>query len=337
MTDNRFIRKFDVEKYEPEKCILDKRRSVMDKIKYMFNRTIRMFEYKGLPDTIPSIELERMLQEIGYVGICIPKHSPKNITLFNASEPVSTTKDGEKLPFAFYGSLGGERDAYYNPTIFTVSNPALNFSDNYTIGSDCVIIRNDTHMLGLYPLFERFAYQMAESEITLRSALILGRAHRAIIADSERAYESTKAYLSSLERGELAAIMDTPLVGGTRIEDMSDKTQAMQDILSVGQYFKAAWYNELGLNSSFSIDREYISEEEISANTDILLPLVDDMLESRRAGIDAVNAMFNLSITVDKASAWKLKEREANANEESSNDSGSDGELEQRKRDIRED
>ena len=42
--------------------ITDKKRNVQNNIKYMLNRSNIMFEYDGLPDTIPQKELELLLQ-----------------------------------------------------------------------------------------------------------------------------------------------------------------------------------------------------------------------------------------------------------------------------------
>ena len=59
--------------------------------------------------------------------------------------------------------------------------------------------------------------------------------------------------------------------------------------------------------------REYLSSEEIAANTDILLPLVDDMLHNRETACERINAMFGLNISVHKNSAWENNIRESEA------------------------
>ena len=59
--------------------------------------------------------------------------------------------------------------------------------------------------------------------------------------------------------------------------------------------------------------REYLSAEEIAANTDILLPLVDDMLHNRETACERINAMFGTSISVHKNSSWENKARESEA------------------------
>ena len=46
-----------------------KTRNVNNMISYMFAKTLSMFEYQGLPETIPHRELERLLQTNGYAFI----------------------------------------------------------------------------------------------------------------------------------------------------------------------------------------------------------------------------------------------------------------------------
>ena len=45
-------------------------------------------------------------------------------------------------------------------------------------------------------------------------------------------------------------------------------------------------------------------------NEDALFPLIDDMLEQRQAGVEAINAMFGTNITVELSSIWETKQEE---------------------------
>ncbi|MBQ1298176.1 MAG: hypothetical protein IIY21_29320, partial [Clostridiales bacterium] len=50
--------------------------------------------------------------------------------------------------------------------------------------------------------------------------------------------------------------------------------------------------------------------EELMAQTDTLIPLIDDMLRCRKEAIEVVNSTFGTSISVDKNSAWENKQKE---------------------------
>ena len=72
--------------------------------RYMLAKTLSMFEYQGLPETIPARELEKLLQKNGYAFI---------------------TKAPDGQLYAFSGGLGGETDVYGNPTKITIANTAF--------------------------------------------------------------------------------------------------------------------------------------------------------------------------------------------------------------------
>ena len=65
--------------------------------------------------------------------------------------------------------------------------------------------------------------------------------------------------------------------------------------------------NELGLNANYNMKRERLNLGEVSMNVDVLLPYVENMLNSRREAIKQVNEMFGTDITVDLNSSWKLE------------------------------
>ena len=109
-------------------------------------KTQKMFDYEGLPKTLPKRFVELILQTWGYI--------------------ILKQVDGEW--YGFYGGLGGVPDAYYQPTIATVSNPYLKYSATLEIDKDCIVIRNDALRMGLLPLIERYAYLQAETDISFK-------------------------------------------------------------------------------------------------------------------------------------------------------------------------
>ena len=74
--------------------------------------------------------------------------------------------------------------------------------------------------------------------------------------------------------------------------------------------------NEIGLNANFNMKREYQSEEELQANTDVLLPLVDNMLACRKEAVEFINKTYGTSISVEKNSSWENKQFERETEKE---------------------
>ena len=281
--------------------ILDKEQSGYNYIRFMYDRTNQMFEYSGLPDSIPAYMLELYLQLNGHV--CITE---VNGTLY-----------------ALPGNLGGAPDPYYRDTLYVVANPGLGYSASLKIlnrmspfGSqdsqgECILVKNDTLMNGLLYLNSRYATQLAENDVSIRSAQINARHQVFISAGTDREVEAANKYLESLEAGKITAVGEQPFLDGIKAANISvQSANTVIQLIELQQYLKASWFNEIGLNANFNMKREYLSEEELQASTDVLLPLIDDMLRCRQEAISLVNETYGTNITVDKNSAWENKQRE---------------------------
>lgn len=296
--------------------VLNKRASTRQYVEYMLARTNQMFKWKGLPETIPAYMLEQLLQMHGAVTIC-------RADTLEPQERLGGTRNGI---FAFRAKFINKPDVYLRPTGCVVANPALAQSYTFTIGRDCEIIKNDTYCIGLLPLHYRYAQQLAENDISIRSAQINSRIRVVIAAGTDREKESAEEYLAQIERGETGTIAENAFLQGVKVHQAgSAAPNSIIQFIELQQYLKASWFNEIGLNTNFNMKREYLSAEEIAANTDILLPLVDDMLENRKAACERINAMFGLNISVTKNSSWDNKSRESEAeikNMESQNEEG---------------
>ena len=96
----------------------------------------------------------------------------------------------------------------------------------------------------------------------------------------------------------------------------TSKNAQLKDVIEVKQYLMGSWYNELGLNANYNMKREAINESESDLNEDALLPLIDDMLDSRKKMCDEVNKMFGLDIKVKISSSWQKIRKEIALREE---------------------
>ena len=261
----------------------DKAKVFENYCKYTFTRTQSMFTYEGLPDTIPVQWLESYLQRNG--SCCIAEHEGKL--------------------YALLGNAGGEPDEYYQPTIYTVANPALNLSKNYKIGEDCVYCKNDYDAIGLVPLVSRYCGLMTENLLTVRISDINMRMMNLLSAPDDNTLQSTKQYLKDLEDGKLGVVGETPFFEGLKLQSKGvGNGDYMIQFIELQQYLKGSMYNELGINANFNMKREALSGQELSLNDDALMPLIDDMLKQRRAMCDELNQMFGLNVSVDYGSSW---------------------------------
>lgn len=273
-----------------------KHRLMLEYVRYMLIKTIPMFKYERLPETIPQEHLEEYVQTRGVA--CFIKY------------------EGNNAPNGYYvvtGGLGGERDAYRVPMDFVFANPYLGLDGAYRIGKDCEIIKNDSLFMGLMPLYTRYASLLVENAISLRLSDINLRALLTMGAPDDKTKVSAELYLKRLEDGENGVIGETPFFDGVNFHDANHPNNHMKDLIEYEQYLKASWFNEMGLDSNYNMKRERISTGEVNQNSDALIPLVQNMLDTRRECVDKINKLYGLDISVDLNSIWK-KEFDDNLN-----------------------
>ena len=266
--------------------IKDKQANVTTQINYMLNKSLNMFEWHGLPDSIPERELERILQTSGYSGFA--------------------EVNGEL--YALWGGLGGVQDAYYRPTLMTVANPALNLSKEYTLGEDMVLMRNDDTMQGITPIYAKYGTLMNENELTLYISLINKRAETIISVSDDNTAESAKQYLKNLEEGNLGYITESKLFDSLTVNSAkNNSSNNLNELIELQQYLKANLYNEIGLNANYNMKRERLNTSEVEMNSEALYPLVDNMLYNRRLAVEEINEKFGTNISVEFNSSWDYR------------------------------
>ena len=258
-------------------------------IAYFLDRLQAMFKYTGLPDSIPAKWLEHYL-------------------LCNGS--CAFIMDGDEL-IVSTGGWGGIPNRYYIPTQYIISNPYVKDETRrtYTLGEDCVVMRNDVYCVGVLPLLERYCSQLVENDISMNVTDILSRAMLTITAASSKDKESVDRWLDNLKKCKISSIGEIPAMVGNQDKNINitpfrEVAGCMTDLIEYHQYLKASLYNELGLNSNYNMKRESINSNESQLNDDMLHPLIDTMLKMRQEGLKEVNDMFGTNISVEFDSAW---------------------------------
>ena len=278
-----------------EHDLLDKSWGIHLYIRQWLRMTNQMFKWKNLPETIPARIVELYLQTYGQIFF--------------------TEVKGEY--YVFFGAAGSTPDVYYEPTEFIVANPALNFSKNLKIGSEGVLIRNDSQFMGLLPIMERYAKQMVENDISIFDAQQNMRIQSLIVASTDNAKKSAELYLERVSQGKTGIIMGKALLddGGIQTKPFATTgtSNGLSQLIEMHQYLKASLLGELGLNANFNMKRERINTAESELNQDALLPLVDDMLAMRKMACREINEMYGLDIDVEKNSTWELETEQEDA------------------------
>lgn len=296
-----------------DEFLFDKRKLTRDNYFMLLNKTAQMFEYENLPPTIPRIALEFLLQIEGSAVIWKPpeRYKPRGDGLSFNYESLVTNSDLPKI-YAFSATVADAPDPYGEPYKVIVTNPGFipSISEELVLNKDCVLIRNDTYMRGIDFLHRKYAYLLTEAEVSLRSTLICLRDQMTFIAKTENQRAAVAKYIQDRESGVPGSILAKDMGSPLEVVQADGRTNSVELAVNGRQAIYAAWYNEVGLNPSFSLKREYTSAQEIGENNSLLQPTIDDMLYCRERACENINAMFGTNISVHKSSSWQFKEKE---------------------------
>lgn len=295
-------------KYQEQ--IKNKDKSVNGYIRKMLAITQAMFEYKGLPETLPQSNLENLLQTNGNVFV--------------------TEVDGKM--YAFTGGLGGVPNVYNEASEYIISNPYLNLNKSYKIDVEGVLIKNDSGANSLLPIFGKYGVLCSDTLLSLNTCSVLSRITMLISASDDKTKQSADDFVNKIMQGDFSVIGENAFFKGVNLQSISTQSaNQITQLIELLQYFKASAFNEIGLNANYNLKRERLNTSEVQMNVDALNPYVDNMLQERKKAVEKINAMFGTEISVDLASSWAIRKEEnktetENENEDNKNNTSDSGE-----------
>lgn len=263
----------------------------------MLNKSLTMFEWKNLPETLPAVEIEKQLQTNGY----------------------SIIAKVEGNIYAFQGGFSGQ-DPYNQPTTAIVNNPSLNYNGTFTINEDCVIIKNDDMQQGLIHIYNKYGTLLIENQITMLMTDYNYRMPFTISSKDDSTTQSAREYLQKIIDGSLGVIGEAKLFDALKVTPTNNKgVNSFADLYGYQQFIEAQLNNTIGLATNNNMKRERLTTNEIEVNKNASYPLIDNMLRNRKQAVEKINKMFDLDIDVEFSSIWN------GTNEDDSN--GNDGDI----------
>lgn len=248
----------------------------------MLNKSLTMFEWKNLPDTLPAVEIEKQLQTNGYSIIAKVQG---NI-------------------YAFQGGFSGQ-DPYNQPTKAIVNNPSLNYNGTFTINDDCVIIKNDDMQQGLIHIYNKYGTLLIENQITMLMTDYNYRMPFTISSKDDTTTQSAREYLQKVIDGSLGVIGEAKLFDALKVTPTNNKgVNSFADLYGYQQFIEAQLNNTIGLATNNNMKRERLTTNEIEVNKNASYPLIDNMLRNRKQAVEKINQMFDLDIDVEFSSIW---------------------------------
>lgn len=273
--------------------LTDKKRQLSTFKALMFDKTLSMFDWQNLPETLPAVELEKLLQINGFAVIAKVEGSL----------------------YAFNAGFTGQ-NAYGRPTQSLINNPALAYHATLTIDKDCVVIKNDDMQQGLSGAYEKYGQMLIENEITMLINDYNKRIPFTISASDDATIASAKAYLQKIVDGSIGVIGENKLFKSLNINQASTTSVTdFADLYGYHQFLTAELNNLIGLATNNNMKRERLTTNEIEVNKNASYPFTDNMLKNRQTAVDKINELFDTNIKVEYSSIWGSN----NANVDSSN------------------
>lgn len=277
--------------------LTDKKRQLSTFKAIMFDKTLSMFDWQNLPETLPAVELEKLLQINGFAVIAKVEGSL----------------------YAFNAGFSGQ-NAYNRPTQALINNPALGYHATLTIDKDCVIIKNDDMQQGLTGAYEKYGQMLIENEITMLINDYNKRIPFTISASDDATIASAKAYLQKIVDGSIGVIGENKLFKSLNINQASTTSVTdFADLYGYHQFLTAELNNLIGLATNNNMKRERLTTNEIEVNKNASYPFTDNMLKNRQSAVEKINDIFGTDIQVEFNSIWSVN----NGDSDSSNNPGS--------------
>lgn len=258
--------------------------------KWLLNKVCSCFVINGLPDTINQTYLKN---ELILSGMCC-------VTDF----------DG-KL-YACTGSLGGQPDEYYIPTVFVIANPILG-SKQVRRGEDGVVIFNTTidelyngcFAAGLYQYINQTATLLADNIVSINANQINSRVCAFFVADSKAKAAAGEVVLKKMYAGQPYQILEADLVEKINVNPISTASTSsnITELVELNNYIISNFMQSIGIKANNDRKRERMITDEINSQNDYLGFSVLEVLASWQKGFDAVNTMYGTEISVSLSPA----------------------------------
>ena len=283
--------------------------SVPDGFRYwrtkLLNYCLGIFQWHGLPDSIPWRELESNLILTGHAVIC------RNSRTGELCVPIT--------------ELSGF-DEYYRPTYATYGNTLIPWKRlEFGINSEVIycdriqanILMDQYPDSGLATFISRYARMLADIESTIDIELINNRNRSFMVAKSQEMAERLRDFQRRIGLGERSVITDEDLLEAFRNVDIvgARDSEGVNDLLIARDKILSMFFRDIGVKFQQEQKRAQLTEDEVEADEQLLLINVEQMLQERMEGCERVNRLFGLQLSVNINPAFDRKNRQEVKNE----------------------
>lgn len=306
--ENRFLKNlpdyYTGENDEKARGIRNKKARYTEKVEKILNMTARAIGWGNIETYLPEmppVTMEQYTQTAGWSAL-IKKD------------------DKYHLVSGICAGFIGDWTEYFLPQGVIVSNPYATekIDGQYYFGKDAVLLRNDTYMRGLYPIICPRVEMMCENDVSILCGLENLRIINIIHALNDSMKTAAESFFKQIRFGRSGIITGkdsrNKWSGGDNspvIENLPTggvPANYMIQFIETAQYIKGSLYNDLGLQYNSNMKRESLNDAETTMNSDVLRPLIDNMMECRKQFCKDCKEVFGIDIQPPELQgAWKLR------------------------------
>lgn len=250
--------------------------------RYLIQKILSVFEFDGIPETWSKDYFLYTLFVWGFVAV------------------VETDKFGV-IPQ--HCSLFGY-DVFYRPTNVTIANPLLRGILQPQIGVDCELIKMQPDYGSCWDIVSYYADLLALASESLAVNIVNSKLAYVFACDNKTVAESFKKMYDKLNEGNPAVFADSKLFDEsgeplwTTFQNNLKQNYVAGDMLNDMLKIDARFCTEIGIPNVNMAKNSGVTDNEVEANNIDTKSKVSLWLETMSEGIEKVNDMFDLNLSV---------------------------------------
>lgn len=242
-------------------------------------KVYQLFQWGGLPPTLPSSEIM------------------KRLITYGAAPIFYSTKVNNYVTCNF--SMTGF-DIYSHPTSVTYAQPVLG-SDTLTIGKDVEIISFYTEYwftrFKFQDTIKRYAKLLADLESTIDIALVNMRMTRTFQGNDNKTRDEIIRVYRAFREGEYDAISSSTILDKIKEMQTDKEDPNFGELIALRDNIIKAFYEEIGINYVARKTERFLKDE-LQSNNQILNAAIVPILTSVKYGVTRVNKLFGTNFSV---------------------------------------
>lgn len=251
--------------------------------RYLLQKIISVFEFKNIPETWALNYFQYVLFCFGFIGVIETKE-------FGVIPQICT--------------LSG-RNVFYQPTHIVVSNQYLKGIVNPQIGKQCEVIKLQPDWGGVMDIVNFYADMMALSAESAGTNLVNSKLAYVFTASDKTMAESFKKLYDQIASGKPAVVQDKNMLNDDGSPNWGYFAQNLSQnyiagaILDDMKKWEDKFNTDVGIPNANTYKKERLVVDEVNKNNIDTRTKVMLWLDTMKDGIERVNNMFGLDISVE--------------------------------------